>query len=55
MSNDDHMRMPPKILIVEDEQLVATDVEMQLVSFGYEVAWIAGVRAVCRCLSTPAL
>ncbi len=31
----------PRILIVEDEQLVAMDVEMQLSSFGYEIAGMA--------------
>lgn len=30
-----------RILIVEDEQLVAMDAEMQLVAFGYEVTGIA--------------
>lgn len=31
----------PKILIVEDERLVAMDVEMQLTSFGYDVVGMA--------------
>lgn len=31
----------PRILVVEDEQVVAMDMELQLVAFGYEVIGIA--------------
>ena len=41
MSDQDRSRVP-RILIVEDEQVVAMDMERQLLSFGYEVAGIAG-------------
>lgn len=37
----DPIQTAPKILIVEDERLVAMDVEMQLTSFGYDVVGMA--------------
>jgi CheY-like chemotaxis protein len=40
MSDKSSSRVP-RILIVEDELVVAMDVEMQLLAFGYEVAGIA--------------
>ncbi len=41
MSISQHLNKPARILIVEDEQLVAMDMEMQLLAFGFEVVGMA--------------
>ena len=41
MSNSEPLHKRPSILIVEDEQLVAMDMEMQLLAFGFEVVGMA--------------
>ena len=41
MSRNVRSRSASRILVVEDEQVLAMDVEMQLVAFGYEVTGIA--------------
>jgi CheY-like chemotaxis protein len=54
MSDQDRSRAP-RILIVEDEQVVAMDMELQLLSFGYEVAGIAGTGKEALRLAEAAL
>ena len=53
MSEKDPFRTP-RILIVEDEQVVAMDIEMQLLAFGYEVTGIVrtGKEALCLAETT---
>lgn len=41
MSKNDYLPAVPRILVVEDEQVIAMDIEAQLVSFGCEVTGIA--------------
>lgn len=41
MSESDSRPSAPRILVVEDEQVVAMDMEMQLAALGYEVTGIA--------------
>ena len=55
MYDNEIRAMPAKVLIVEDEKLVAADVEQQLQTLGYEVPAIAssGEEAITAATSAP--